>query len=324
MGLAGNAQVSLQWDAPASDGGRAITGYAVQRSTDGQVWTTAIGNTSSDGRTATVTGLTNGTSYVFRVAAINTSGQGPWSQGSAAVAPTAPAPPAPPGPPVPPPPPPPPPAPAGPGTNPPAEPPVAIVPEDPQPGRVATSPDAPEATALVKSARVEWTESTNPGSSAITHYWVQAYPGGQGCEASSDDTLTCIVEDLTPGVEYTFTVEAINGVGFSLPSAPSNVVVPKDEEQGSITIKGKRKTKTLVIVRGVAENISVGTKLTPRYKKTTGSSTKGKWKRGKKVTLKRENGKFVFRVKLKAKQTLTVKVLAPGGIKSNTIKVAPK
>ncbi len=324
VGSAGNAQVSLQWDAPASDGGRAITGYAVQRSTDGQVWTTAIGNTSSDGRTATVTGLTNGTSYVFRVAAINTSGQGPWSEGSAAVAPTAPAPPAPPGPPVPPPPPPPPPAPAGPGANPPAEPPVTIVPEDPQPGRVATAPDAPEATALVKSARVEWTESTNPGSSAITHYWVQAYPGGQGCEASSDDTLACIVEDLTPGVEYTFTVEAINGVGFSLPSAPSNVVVPKDEAQGTITIKGQRKKPTQVIVRGVAENIEVGTKLTPRYKKTTGSSTKGKWQRGKKVTLKRENGKFVFKVKLKANQTLTVKVLAPGGIKSNTIKVVPK
>ena len=324
VGSAGNAQVSLQWDAPASDGGRAITGYAVQRSTDGQVWTTAIGNTSSDGRTATVTGLTNGTSYVFRVAAINTSGQGPWSEGSAAVAPTAPAPPAPPGPPVPPPPPPPPPAPAGPGANPPAEPPVTIVPEDPQPGRVATLLAAPRATALVKSVRVQWTAPQDEGTAAVTHYWVQAFPGGQGCEASSESDLTCVVEGLTPGVPYAFTVEAINAVGFSLPSELSNEVVPLDDAQGTITIKGQRKKPTQVIVRGVAENIEVGTKLTPRYKKATGSSTKGKWQRGKKVTLKKENGKFVFKVKLKANQTLTVKVLAPGGIKSNTIKVVPK
>ncbi|MGA1481773.1 MAG: fibronectin type III domain-containing protein, partial [Candidatus Nanopelagicales bacterium] len=134
--------------------------------------------------------------------------------------------------------------------------------------------------------------------------------------------LVCVVEDLTPGTAYTFTVEAINPVGFSLPSDPSNEVVPT-EDKGTIEITGKRETKTIVVVRGASEGLAVGTKLTPRYKKTVGSQ-KGKWTRGTKVTLKRENGKFVFRVKLKAKQTLTLKVLAPGGVKSNTIKVSPR
>ena len=131
-----------------------------------------------------------------------------------------------------------------------------------------------------------------------------------------------MVENLAPGSTYTFTVEAVNDAGFSQPSDPSNEVVPT-EDKGTIEVTGKRKTKTVVVVRGASEGLEVGTKLTPRYKKTVGSQ-KGKWKRGKKVTLKRANGKFVFRVKLKAKQTLTLKVLAPGGVKSNTIKVSPK
>lgn len=326
VGSAGNGEVSLQWTVPASDGGRAITGYAVERSTDGQTWTLALADTGSDAVTVVVPGLTNGTAYLFRVAAINAAGRGPWSQGSAPLQPTAPAPPDPPGPPVPPLPPTPPVPPVGPpvapGKPPPAEPPVPIVPEDPQPGRVATRPLAPVATALVRSAEVKWAKPDESGSGEISHYWVQAVPGGQGCEAPADGDLVCVVEDLTPGTAYTFTVEAINPVGFSLPSDPSNEVVPT-EDKGTIEITGKRETKTIVVVRGASEGLAVGTKLTPRYKKTVGSQ-KGKWTRGTKVTLKRENGKFVFRVKLKAKQTLTLKVLAPGGVKSNTIKVSPR
>jgi len=75
----GNGSVTLNWSAPSSDGGSAITDYVVQYSSDsGSTWTTfADGTSASIG--ATVTGLTNGTAYQFRGAAVNAIGTGPYS-----------------------------------------------------------------------------------------------------------------------------------------------------------------------------------------------------------------------------------------------------
>jgi predicted phage tail protein len=85
-GIAGNAQASLTWTAPTSNGGAAITDYIVQSSTDGTNWTTFADGTSTT-TSATVTGLTNGTSYTFRVAAANAAGNSSYSTASAAVTP---------------------------------------------------------------------------------------------------------------------------------------------------------------------------------------------------------------------------------------------
>jgi len=79
---AGDAQVSLSWNAPASDGGAAITGYRVYQGT-GQTAVASVTGTS-----ATVTGLTNGTRYSFKVTAVNKAGEGPAS-GAASATPTA-------------------------------------------------------------------------------------------------------------------------------------------------------------------------------------------------------------------------------------------
>jgi hypothetical protein len=85
----GNAQVSLAWTAPASDGGAAITDYAVQFSSDsGSTWSTFADGTSTT-TSATVTGLTNGTAYVFRVAATNSAGTGAYTAASSSVTPSA-------------------------------------------------------------------------------------------------------------------------------------------------------------------------------------------------------------------------------------------
>ena len=86
VGVSGNAQVVLSWSAPSSTGGNAISDYVVQYSSDGTNWTTFTDSVSSTA-SCTVTGLTNGTAYTFRVAAVNAGGTGTYSVVSAAVTP---------------------------------------------------------------------------------------------------------------------------------------------------------------------------------------------------------------------------------------------
>jgi subtilisin family serine protease len=73
-----NASVVLTWQVPSANGGANISDYVVEFSTDGSVWTTFADGVSS-GLAATVTGLVNGTSYQFRVKAVNTAGAGATS-----------------------------------------------------------------------------------------------------------------------------------------------------------------------------------------------------------------------------------------------------
>ncbi|HEX2806263.1 MAG TPA: fibronectin type III domain-containing protein, partial [Kineosporiaceae bacterium] len=83
----GSTTATVAWTAPASDGGSAITGYTV-RGYVGAATTPSITANVAAGLTGTVvTGLTNGTSYRFDVAAVNTVGTGAYSAISAAVTP---------------------------------------------------------------------------------------------------------------------------------------------------------------------------------------------------------------------------------------------
>jgi hypothetical protein len=74
---AGNASVELSWTAPASDGGSQITGYEIWRgTTSGQTsLLTTVGVQSS----YTDTSVSNGTTYYYQVAAVNTVDTGPGS-----------------------------------------------------------------------------------------------------------------------------------------------------------------------------------------------------------------------------------------------------
>jgi uncharacterized delta-60 repeat protein len=82
---AGDAQATISWSAPSSDGGSAITSFTATASPGGATCTTS--STS-----CTITGLANGTSYTFTVTATNSLGTSAASSPSAAVSPTAPAP----------------------------------------------------------------------------------------------------------------------------------------------------------------------------------------------------------------------------------------
>jgi hypothetical protein len=76
---------NVSWSAPATDGGSAITSYTVVPYIGAAAQS---GTTVGASATATrITGLTNGTSYTFRVLATNAAGDGPQSNASGAVVP---------------------------------------------------------------------------------------------------------------------------------------------------------------------------------------------------------------------------------------------
>ena len=92
---AGNGSISLTWSAPSSNGGATITDYAVYRSTTagGETFLATTGGALTYSDTA----VSNGTTYYYKVAAINSAGTGALSNERSA---TPAAPPSPPGPPT--------------------------------------------------------------------------------------------------------------------------------------------------------------------------------------------------------------------------------
>ena len=73
-----DSQVTLTWTAPAG-ASPAVSDYLVEYSSDaGQTWRnfTRVATTAT---TATVTGLINTVSYLFRISAFNSDGFGAWS-----------------------------------------------------------------------------------------------------------------------------------------------------------------------------------------------------------------------------------------------------
>jgi len=81
--VSGNAQATVSFTAPSSNGGSVITSYTATSSPGG--FTGAVSQ-SGDG-TITVSGLTNGTPYTFTVTATNTIGTSAASAASSSVTP---------------------------------------------------------------------------------------------------------------------------------------------------------------------------------------------------------------------------------------------
>lgn len=78
-------QISLNWNAPADNGGAPVTGYMIERSTNGgSTWSTIVSNTGNTGTTYTDKNVLPLTTYTYRVFAINDVGtSGPSNTASA-------------------------------------------------------------------------------------------------------------------------------------------------------------------------------------------------------------------------------------------------
>ncbi|WP_232727791.1 IPTL-CTERM sorting domain-containing protein [Acidovorax sp. 69] len=275
---AGDAQASVTFTAPASNGGSPITTYTATAIPDG-----ATGSCAGPGAcTITVLGLTNGTAYTFTVTAANAVNTGSASAASNSVTPKA--------------------AQAisfnNPGTQNFGTPLTltatatsALIPTfttatagvctitpggtltfvtagsctisanqagngsfnaAPQVQQTftvnAVAPGTPTigtATAGDTQASVTFTTPASNGGSPITTYTATAIPGGATGSCAGPGACTITVLGLTNGTAYTFTVTAANAVNTGSASAASNSVTPKAAQAISFNNPGTQNFGTI-------------------------------------------------------------------------------
>ena len=182
------------------------------------------------------------------------------------------------------------------------------------------------ATSGWNKVTVDWKAPTYTGSYPITNYLVQASPGGTVCITRLTDPKLnqCTYTNLTPGVQYTFRVQALNGAGWGDRSAPSNVASPQNLR---ITSNERVKLNFLlgggsrVTVSGQASGFANGTRITP-YLMWNNSGT---WEEQRNSGLTAQGGRFSWERKFSKNnngRTLSVKfVIAPN--ESNSVSMGP-
>ena len=201
----GNSQeLDAAWQAPASDGGSAITGYTVQWKEAADSWDTPddVSEETVAGTAHTITGLDNEGEYDVRVRAVNAIGDGPWSNTVTAALLTVPGAPA-----------------------------IESLTLDPRPPEEIGPPSYAELT-------IAWSGPADNGGAAITSYDVRLFPrklpwstshGSLHSPWISSDVPApewTVWEDIwdsgalevtfdggKKGVEYEFQVRAVNDAG---------------------------------------------------------------------------------------------------------------
>ena len=122
--------------------------------------------------------------------------------------------------------------------------------EDPALVVAATRPDAPTSISVSAGdaqATISWSAPVTDGGSEITGYLVTA-SSGQTCATTSN---SCVIDGLTNGVSYTFTVVSTNQVGDSDPSTPSSPATPTPPNFSvNFESNGGSTVSNLVFLRG--------------------------------------------------------------------------
>jgi fibronectin type 3 domain-containing protein len=80
---ASSTQINLSWAAPSNNGGSQILGYRIEFQRNSGPYEVLVSNTQSTSTSFTHTGLASGSTYNYRVSAINSSGVGAASEASA-------------------------------------------------------------------------------------------------------------------------------------------------------------------------------------------------------------------------------------------------
>ena len=187
-----NGTATLSWAAPVGSGASAITGYIVQRSTSSAgTYADAAGCTSaatSTSRACTATGLTNGTTYWFRIAARNATETGSYSSPTSVQTSI-----------------------TAPGT------PTSVT---------ATSADASAKLAWMAPADVGGSAVTGYSVQVSTSA-TGTFAAAAGCTgAAASTSLTCTATGLTNGSTYWFKVAATNAAGLGAYSSAVSVQLP--------------------------------------------------------------------------------------------------
>nr|CAD7424747.1 unnamed protein product [Timema monikensis] len=181
---------SLTWNPPLNTGGKPITGYYVEKRERGGEWI-KVNNYPTPNTSFTVQDLREGSRYEFRVIAINEAGPGKPSK--------------------------------------PTEPIIAeaqrLKPDAPEP---------PKADRVTKdSVTLSWRTPRSDGGSKIKGYLIQKKKKGDNDWSDVNGTPVpdnvFKVPGLTEGEEYLFRVIAVNDVGPSDPSRPSNAIIIEEQ-----------------------------------------------------------------------------------------------
>ena len=191
--VAGSTQATISWSAPSNNGGSAVVGYKVEQSTNNSTWTTIAANTGIV-TSYNATGLTNGTSYYFRVSAITSN-----ATNSTAVT-------------------------------------TAL------PISTASAPTSLGATVDANGGVVlSWVAPVSNGGSPITYYVVQrSTDGTTWVEVARPSGLSLNVNGLVLGTNYTFRVNAATsaGLGAYATTTATPVTAPSAPRGLAATIDG--------------------------------------------------------------------------------------
>ena len=187
----GNQDLDASWQAPASDGGSAITGYTMQWKEAADSWDTPddVSETTLTGTAYTITGLDTSGKYDVRVRAANAIGDGPWSDTVTAA--------------------------------------LLTVPGAPTIKSLTVHSLPPED--FLPDIKIVWSAPADNGGLAITSYDLRAIPSDLLPLREGSDSEWEVLEDivvredsgdlkthvtgLVAGVEYEFQVRAVNAEG---------------------------------------------------------------------------------------------------------------